>query len=180
MAYLFYFGYFFFLISTIMFIVAILTPYWIINSVLLFIFQRGIFEVCLLTITSVNYDVKSCFSILNYEGPLVEGISQLKIICNPLTKLFTYKMYSGYAVACAALSIIASSLAIIFLLVAGIQTCIKDKLSKLKLLNILIFGNFLVGNYKYFTFLFLFKINLNNLFNFRLNNSSSMDSYASL
>lgn len=151
MAYLFYFGYFFFLISTIMFIVAILTPYWIMNSLLAYLFQRGIFEICLLT-KSANYDIKSCFSILNYEGPLVEGMSMLKIIksFDKIIYLSENIIYSGYAVACAALSIIASSLAIIFLLVAGVQTCLRDKLSKLKLLNILIFGNFLVGNYKIF------------------------------
>jgi hypothetical protein len=51
-----------------------------------------------------------------------------------------------YAIACASLSIIASSLAIIFLWVSGLVMCIENRFAKLRVSELLIAGTLLIGN----------------------------------
>ena len=60
MSKIFYVGFFFFVTSTIAFIVAILTPYWILKANPSY---RGIFEICEKVNTNVN-DLRTCAYIL--------------------------------------------------------------------------------------------------------------------
>ena len=57
----------------------------------------------------------------------------------------SYILQIDYAIACASLSISASSLAIIFLWVAGIEMCVKSKFAKMRVAEVLIGGTFLIG-----------------------------------
>jgi hypothetical protein len=60
MSKIFYVGFFFFVTSTIAFIVAILTPYWILKADPAY---RGIFEICEKVNPDVN-DMRTCVYIL--------------------------------------------------------------------------------------------------------------------
>ena len=55
--------------------------------------------------------------------------------------------FLDYAIACAALSIIGSFSAVIFLWIAGMIMCVEGKFAKLRIMEFLIGGTFLVGNY---------------------------------
>ena len=54
-----------------------------------------------------------------------------------------------YAIACESLSIAASSLAIIFLWIAGIEMCVESKTAKKRVSEILIAGTLLIGKSKF-------------------------------
>ncbi|CAF0822436.1 unnamed protein product [Brachionus calyciflorus] len=128
MSKVFFVGFFFFVASTIAFIVAILTPFWIIKSNP---FYRGIFEVCERKVATQS-EIRSCGYILTYSD-------------NLFIKMNRY----DYAIACASLSIAAASLSIILLWVSGLHMCLKDKLNeyrtiRLRLVEILIAGTLLI------------------------------------
>lgn len=129
MSKVFFVGYFFFVASTIAFIVAILTPFWIIKANPDY---RGIFEVCDKVENSAQK--RQCSYILTYSDEEFIKVNRF-----------------DYAVACASLSIAASSLSIILLVVAGLHMCLKHKVDsnrslRLRLAEILIAGTLLIGN----------------------------------
>jgi len=112
-----------FVTSTIGFIISILTPYWIIKDSPRY---RGIFEVCDSTSTNME-DIRSCQYILLY---------------NDRTATNGYR--SDYTVACSSLSIIAASLAVIYLWVGGLFVCVKNKFAQLRISEALIAGTLLI------------------------------------
>ena len=56
-----------------MFIVSILTPYWVVNTATSIQLLQGIFELCLIT-SSSGYNVRSCTYILDYPIQIRAGI----------------------------------------------------------------------------------------------------------
>lgn len=123
-------GYFFFVASTIAFIVAILTPFWIIKVQPDY---RGIFEIC--QKINNNPKIRQCSYILTYSD-----------------EEFIKSNRFDYAVACASLSIAASSLSILLLFIAGLHMCLKHKVDsnrtlRLRLTEILIAGTLLIGKF---------------------------------
>ena len=70
MSKIFYVGFFFFVASTIAFIVAILTPYWILKANPAY---RGIFEICEKA-SANNDDVRMCsYILLNPNEPIISA-----------------------------------------------------------------------------------------------------------
>lgn len=121
-------GYFFFVASSLAFIVAILTPFWIIKANPDY---RGIFEIC--QKIDNNPKIRQCSYILTSSD-----------------EVFIKSNRFDYAVACASLSIAASSLSIILLLIAGLHMSVKHKVDsnrklRLRLAEILIAGTLLIG-----------------------------------
>jgi hypothetical protein len=123
MSTIFYLGFFMFVASTMAFIVAILNPYWIVKDAPRY---RGIFEVCDSASTDMS-DIRSCQYILLY---------------NNLTDSNGYR--SDYTIACSSLSIIAASLSVIYLWVAGLFLCVKNKFAQLRISEFLIAGTLLI------------------------------------
>jgi len=109
MSKIFFAGFFMLVTSTIAFIVAILTPFWIIKNNP---WIRGIFEICN-RVDTTNNEQRTCAYILTYS-------SDSLILANR----------SDYAIACASLSIAASSIAIILIWITGIHMCLKGKMDQ--------------------------------------------------
>lgn len=123
MSAIFYLGFFMFVTSTIGFIVAILTPYWIIKDNPRY---RGVFEVCDSPTTNMA-DIRSCQYILLYsDATAVNG----------------YR--SEYTVAVSSLSIIAASLAVIYVWVSGLFLCVKNRFAQLRISESIIAGTLLI------------------------------------
>lgn len=123
MSAIFYLGFFMFVTSTLGFIVSILTPYWIIKDAPRY---RGIFEVCDSATTNMA-DIKACQYILLY---------------NNQTAANGYRQ--DYTIACSSLAIIAGSLSVIFVWVAGLFLCVKSKFAQLRISEAIIAGTLLI------------------------------------
>lgn len=122
MSVIFYLGFFMFVMSSVGFIISILLPYWIVKDGPRY---RGIFEVCDSTTADMN-DIRACQYILTYNNR-------------------TSGQYRPeYAVACASLSIIASALSVIFIWVAGLFLCVKNRFAQLRISESLIAGTLLI------------------------------------
>jgi len=123
MSAIFYLGFLMFVASTIAFIVAILTPFWIIKTTPMY---RGIFEYCDVNAVDTG-EIKSCYYVLLPSN-------------NPIIQ----QARADYVVACASLSIIAASLSIIFIWVAGLFFCVRNKFAQLRIAEFLVAGTLLI------------------------------------
>lgn len=127
MSKVFYLGFFMFVTSTVAFIVAILTPFWILKTLPN---ARGIFETC-------DFDTNSPSNILS-------SVRRCQYILLYSDDANIQKMRQDYAIACASLAIIASSLSIIYIWIAGFYMCIKSRFLQLRVTEVLIAGTLLI------------------------------------
>lgn len=110
--------------STILFIVSIMTREWIIKDEIV----RGIFEVCATAENAlVDKNAISCSYILTASD-----------------SAFVKKFRSDYTIACSSLAIVASSLGIIFIWIAGIYMCVQKEFAKKIITSLVIAGTLLI------------------------------------
>ena len=150
MSKVFFVGYFWLVTSTVAFIIAAITPFWILKSGPTI---RGIFEAC---------DEVAGSNGLNTCGYLLTPSSNALITSyrTGFNDSFIPNSHSlwlifiiiDYAIACASLSIAAGALAIMQLWLAGIHSCLKTKRFessriRLRTIELLIAGTLFVGKY---------------------------------
>jgi hypothetical protein len=145
---LFYLGFLLFVASTILFIVSILTRYWIQKGNVV----RGIFEYCYNSNTDI--ELLSCRYTLMYSDDKNIRPGMCCLEKKHSLELTLLLIHLDYAVACSSLSIIAAGMGIMFTWLAGLYFClVRSALGKKIIVSLMIAGTLLIGESFLCTFL---------------------------